>query len=151
MIGLGILVVVSLISPVVSQLIGMNDKKQRWSYMIIYIFCISVAFFVKGILEFEDRQTLHKILKRTVLVSDVIGVVALTVLLIVQNLTEITVCKRALLCCVAFFVIYSVLLLSIGQKKQKYMGGLFAGILILELILSNYASINSRYILQEKQ
>mgnify|MGYP000757119174 FL=1 len=150
-IGLGILVVVSLISPVVSQLIGMNDKKQRWSYMIIYIFCISVAFFVKGILEFEDRQTLHKILKRTVLVSDVIGVVALTVLLIVQKLTEITVCKRALLCCVAFFVIYSVLLLSIGQKKQKYMSGLFAGILILELILSNYASINSRYILQEKQ
>lgn len=143
--------IICIVCPIFSQVLGMSTEKQRWSYLIAFLGCIGVALFFKTLQDFDDKRILHDMIKKTVLVTTIVYSLIVCALLIEHNQGEIEINKKSILCSICIFAVYAVLLMLYTRCRTKVYNLIFTIVVLFELILTNYPSINDRCVLEQKR
>lgn len=138
-----------LLSPVFSQVLGMNAKKQRWSYLFCFIAVLCIAYFLKYLFSHEKNTDMSRMLRKTVIYSDIVYAVLLLILL-AAHLRGLVCIDKLTFFVVGFVVIlYSIFFLLYGKNIRRHCALFLVGILFAELILINDSSVNKRCVISK--
>lgn len=133
--------IVSLITPVTSYILNFDARKPRWTFMLVFLMVFAIGLLIDGIIN-------HTIEIKIIDVWSTLGIYMLISLcLLWTKRTGIAGVKKWPVICVLFFVfLYSVLLLC---SKYRFVPYYIAIVVVLEVMVLNYNSINQRMYLSE--
>lgn len=138
-----------LISPVFSQILGMNAKKQRWSYLFCFIEVLCIVYFLKYLFSDTKHTNTSRMLGKTVLYSNFIYTAFIFILCVAHLNGLIRVDKQTLVSVVFIIILYNVFFLLYAKGINKHCTILLFVILLTELILINDPSVNKRYVISK--
>lgn len=124
--------------PIFTYLFTFNAQAQRWTYIIIFINCISIGNIV-WILKNENSQVIKKV---TIYGCCVISTIVL-ILIIVEKCSLINIHYRVLGILMIFIIIYCFIMNYRFKNKLRRIHFLIITV-IIELIVINYTPINKR-------
>lgn len=142
-------VLLLLLLPVFSQVLGMNAKKQRWSYLFCFIAVLCISYFLKCLFSHEKNAEMSRMLRRTVIYSDIVYGVLFLILITAHLRGLVRIDKQTIFIAGFVVILYSIFFLLYGKNIRKHCVLLLAGILSAELILINDASVNKRYVISK--
>ncbi len=143
--ALSISMLLLLLSPVFSQVLGMSAKKQRWSYLFCFMEVLCIIYFIKYLLSNEKNIGMNRMLKKTVIYSDIVYGIFFLVLFAAHFSGQVHVDKMTILIVGFIIMLYNIFFLLYGKNIRRHCILLLAGILSAELILINDPSVNMRY------
>lgn len=128
--------IVLLCTPVTSYIFNFDARKPRWTYMLILLMVLCIVYcidaMIKGILSIT-RVDIY-------IISTVY--IMLFAVLLWGDRSGIADVKRMPFLMAVIFTIFYILSMLIVSKKHKY--SMLALLIIIEVILSNYQSVNNR-------
>ena len=142
--GIIVVCLAVLCMPIFSQIMSFSVEKQRW----IYIYCFGEVILIGGGLKYffkhYGESSFQKIVKRTVKIVAGIYIGCLVLLWIGQFIWDYQIEISAFVYVLVFLIIYSCFFLYIQKIHLRYRYFVLASIVLIELIVGNYASINER-------
>jgi len=138
-----ILVVLLCLAPV-SLLLGFSYEKQRWTYIYCFAEVVLIGIGIKCLFEKRKQSEIFQTLIRTVLISDIIYVAFLLILWIAQRKDIIILNTKSCCFVLLFLIMYSIFFLGFCYGKMRVQYAILSGIIVIELIVGNYATINDR-------
>ncbi|MDO4477834.1 MAG: YfhO family protein [Lachnospiraceae bacterium] len=145
--GLLILSVVLLAIPRVSTLLNMNATAQRWSFMLCFAACIVIGIFVKTILTEDCRKTIFP----TLIIAPLLSALCLGLVYLGVRRGYYQLSPKPVAICMGMFLLFEmVLLVGLMLRKRKMLLPGILVVLTLELIFSNYMTINDRMYLSQE-
>lgn len=146
---MNILSAVFLVFPVFSKILNFNPDSERWTFLLCFLEVIVIGFFIKDLL--TDRN--NYALKKSLIVTAVFTVLSLGLLLFLGIRKLVYIRKKTIVIIVAFLTAYGFFFLRLlkNTKVTKRAAFFFVCLLSLEMVLTNYATVNDRvYITQDQ-
>lgn len=141
---MGAMVFIALGVPAISQILNMNYLKQRWSFLLCFVFVISIVLFLAYIQKNREHIRCGLLMKYCVVISDICYICICMILLIAHKLGWVTINRTVLLSVIVVIVCYNLLLLWYAKSWNEHMWYALLFLLLIELLLMNYPSINNR-------
>lgn len=134
-------VVLSLISPIATYLFNFDMRKQRWTFMLCFLAVVAIGYFLQ---DFFENEITKKQMILTLIITDIIYMVLMGVLVISHYKSWIDLDGRICGVIVAVIIIYNVYFASsLLIKQDLYKCAVFV-MIMLEIIVMNYPTINNR-------
>ncbi len=143
-VAIGTVTFVGLYLPIVSQILNMNYLKQRWSYLLCFVFVISIVTFFAFMQKHRDNVIYKRRLKYSIVISDICYICICIVLLVAHKAGWVTLDKTVLLSTALIIIFYNVLLWWYSIRFNRYIWHFMFCAVFIELLVMNYPSINSR-------
>jgi len=130
----------ALACPMVSYILNLDSRKPRWTYMLILLMVICIGYSLDCLM-----KNIIKIKICDFLITIVVYTICFTILLYGDR-CGIADVKRTpfiitFLCCVCYIVL---LYIALNKSNRNIAHGVLLTIVVLEMVLNNYASVNDR-------
>ena len=136
--------VVALCFTPVSHILGFSFDNQRWTFIYCFLEVIVIGIGLHQYFTVFRKPESQKLIVRTVLVTDAIYAFFVLLLWVAQCYSAIDIKFNNCLILAFFMAVYSALLIILPCWKIKYSYIPLAVIFCLELVVSNYSTINHR-------